>query len=311
MQKAVQELDALKRQLAGEQFDSKSREALSRQLEQVRGALEKEATEHQQARSAIGKQIEAQRRAGNAQAADQLQRQLDKLNDQAPRVERTNQMAEQLRQAAGAVGQGEQKQAAAALSALGDQLKSMQEQLAERELLDGALAQVGDCKSAMACQECNGQGCAACQAVGANKPAGSQSAPQNRWGRGVASHRGEETPSEARSFDSQVKQDVAAGSGIVTGQAEGSNRKGQVREQIREQFTKAEQQAAERSMGSGCRTTIASTPRSISIRCGKVSRRVSGIRVSSQIAKAAPGGVGRRWFGAIACWVLTTDRQDH
>lgn len=245
LQKAIQELDALKRQLAGEQLDAKSREALSRQLEQVREALEKEAAEHQQARSAIGKQIEAQRRAGNAQAAEGLQRQLDKLNEQAPRVERTNQMAEQLRQAAGAVGQGEQKQAAAALSALGDQLKSMQEQLAERELLDGALAQVGDCKSAMACQECNGQGCAACQSDAANKRAAAQSAPQNRWGRGVASHRGEETPGEARSFDSQVKQDVAAGSGIVTGQAVGPNRKGQVREQIREQFTKAEQQAAE------------------------------------------------------------------
>lgn len=245
LQKAIQELDALKRQLAGEQLDSKSREALSRQLEQVRGALEKEVAEHQQARAAIGKQIEAQRRAGNAQSVDQLQCQLDKLNDQAPRVERSKQMAEQLGQAAGAVGQGEQKQAAASLSAVGDQLQSMQEQLAERELLDGALAQVGDCKSAMACRECDGQGCAACQAGAASRRAGAQSAPQNRWGRGVASHRGEETPSEARSFDSQVKQDVAAGSGIVTGQAEGANRKGQVREQIREQFTKAEQQAAE------------------------------------------------------------------
>jgi hypothetical protein len=245
LQKAIQELDALKRQLAAEQLDSKSREALARQLEQVRGALEKEAADHQQARSAIGKQIEAQRRAGDAQAAEQLQRQLDKLNDQGPRVERTNQMAEQLRQAAGAIGQGEQKRAAAALSALGEQLKSVQEQLAERELLDGAMAQVGDCKSAMACQECDGQGCAACQAEAAGKRAGKQSAPQNRWGRGVASHRGEETPNDARSFDSQVKQDVAAGSGVVTGQAEGPNRKGQVREQIREQFTQAEQQAAE------------------------------------------------------------------
>ena len=169
LQKAVQELDALKRQLEGEQLDSKSREALSRQLEQVRGALEKEAADHQQARAAIGRQIEAQRRAGNAQAAERLQRQLDKLNDLAPRVERSKQMAEQLGQAAGAVGQGEQKQAAAALSALGDQLRNMKEQLAERDLLDGAMAQVNDCKSAMACRECEGQGCAACQTAGADK----------------------------------------------------------------------------------------------------------------------------------------------
>lgn len=245
LQKAIQEFDGLKRQLAAEQLDSKSREALARQLEQVRGALEREAAETQQARSAIGKQIEAQRRAGDAQAASELQRQLDKRNDQAARAERSQKMAEQLGQAAGALGQGQQKQAAAALSALGEQLKSMQQQLAERDLLDGALAQVADCKSAMACQECKGQGCAACQAGAKGQRAGAQSAPQDRWGRGVASHRGEETPSEARSFDSQVKPEVAAGSGVVTGQAVGPNRKGQVREQIREQFSQAEQQAAE------------------------------------------------------------------
>jgi hypothetical protein len=244
LQKAITEIDALKRQLTAEQLDSKSRDGLARQLEQARGALEREIVQQQQAQSALGKQIEAQRRAGNAQAAETLQRQLDKLNDQAARTERTRQMAEQLGQAAGTAGRGEQKQAAAALSALGEQLKAMQEQLAERELLDGALSQVGDCKSAMACRECEGQGCAACQA-GDGRRAGAQSAAQDRWGRGVASHRGEDSPSETRSFDSQVKQDVAAGSGVVTGQAVGPNRKGQVREEIREQFTRARQQAAD------------------------------------------------------------------
>ncbi len=249
LQKAVQELDALKRRLTAEQLDAKSRQDLARQLEQVRAALAKESSEHQQARAELGKQVEAQRCAGNAQAADDLQRQLDKLSAEAPRAERMSHMAEQLRQAAGAVSQGQQKQAAAALSSLGAQLQSMREQLAERELLDGAMAQVSDCKSAMACQECQGQGCAACQAAAESSAARASSAQKKGWGRGVVPRRGDESPSDARSFDSQVKQDVAAGAGVVTGQAEGPNRKGQVREQIREQFTHAEQQAAEALSG--------------------------------------------------------------
>ncbi len=248
LQKAINELDKLKEQLAGDKLDPQTKAVLAKQFEQLRDALEKKAQAHQRAQDELKEQIEAQRRAGNTAAADKLQQQLDKLAEKAPQMARLGQMAEQLKRAAGAMNKGDAKQAADALARLGEQLDGMQQQLQELELLDSALDEVADAKSAMACKECQGAGCEACQGDG-NKLSDKWAVHDMAKGQGIGAGKRGETKNDTGFYDSQVKQNVGKGASVVTGQAEGPNRKGQVQEQIKGQFSDAEQQTAEALSG--------------------------------------------------------------
>lgn len=245
---AIKELDKLKEQLAGDKLEPGAQEQLTKQLEQMREALENKVAAHKQAQEALKEQIAALRRAGNMAAAEKLEQQLEKLAAQMPQTDKLDQMAQKLRQAAESMKRGDAQQAADALAQLSEQLEGMQLELQELEMLDGALDQVADCKNAMACKECNGEGCAACQGEG-NKL-------QDKWARkdwarggGRGAGKRDEAKTDTSFYDSQVKQNVGKGASVVTGQAEGPNRKGQVQEQIKLDLSNAEQQTAEALSG--------------------------------------------------------------
>jgi hypothetical protein len=245
---AIKELDKLKEQLAGDKLDPQAREALTRQLEQMREALENKVKAHKEAQDALKAQIAAERRAGNMAAAEKLERQMEKLAAQMPQVDKLNQMAQQLSRAGESMKRGDAKQAADALAQLSEQLEGMQQEMQELEMLDGALDQVADCKNAMACKECNGEGCAACQGEG-NKLGDKWSRTDMARGGGIGAGKRPESKNDTSFYDSQVKQNVGKGASIVTGQAEGPNRKGQVQEQIKLDLSAAEQQTAEALSG--------------------------------------------------------------
>ncbi len=246
LQKALQELDKLKAQLADKQLDPQAQQALAKQLEQLRDALEKKVQAHQQAKQELQEQIEAQRRAGNTAQADKLQQQLDKLAEKMPQMDKLSRMAQQLKQASQAMKQGDGKQAADALAQLGQQLAGEQLEMEEMEMLDSALDEVADCKKAMACKDCNGEGCAACQG---NKLSDKWGRKDMAKGRGMASGAREERKNDTSFYDSQVKQNVGRGGSVVTGVANGPNRKGQVQQEIKGRFSNAEQQTADALTG--------------------------------------------------------------
>ena len=242
--KAIKEIDDLKKELAGDKLSPQAKQALAKQLDQLQQALEKKTQAHEEAKRELEKQIDQQRKAGNTAAADKLQQQLDKLAEKKPQMDQLAKMAQQCKQAAQSMKDGDAKQAADALLKMSEQLAGMQKDLDEMEMMDSALEEMADAKNAMACKECNGEGCAACQ--------GKDGKLDDKWsrkdfgtGEGRASGRRPESKNDTDLYDSQVKQNVRKGGSVFAGTAGGPNRKGEVQAEIRGQFTGAEQQTAE------------------------------------------------------------------
>ena len=238
LQKALAELDKLKADLAGDKLDAKAQEQLAQQLDQVQQALSKLTQAHQQARQELAQQIESQRRAGNPAEADKLQQQLDKLAEKAPHMDKLNQLAQQLKQASTCISQGQCDEGAKVLDQLAQNLSELERESQESELLDDALTQIADAKNAMACKACNGEGCQECQGKNGDQLRVSRFAK----GAGRGAGQREEKKNDTGFYDTQVKQNVGKGASVVTGLAGGPNRKGQVQEEIKGQFSTFERQ---------------------------------------------------------------------
>ncbi len=249
LEKAVSELEKLRRQLADGKLDAETQQQLAKQLEQLRAQLAKQSEAQKQRAEQLKEQLDAHRRAGNREAAEQVQQQLDELAAQRHHGDLAE-MAAQLSEAAKSLGEGDASAAAQALAGLSDQLSELQENLQEMEGLEIALEGVAECKKAMACGACEGQGCAACQGGNWEKKFGELSDERHRGGgKGIGVGRGpglgEPTDPEGTFYDSAVKQQHSAGAAKVVGQASGPNRKGIVRQEIQTEFTEAQQNATE------------------------------------------------------------------
>ncbi|MBI3839975.1 MAG: hypothetical protein HY288_18795, partial [Planctomycetia bacterium] len=238
LKKAIGELDKLKAELASDKLDAKTKEQLARQFDQMQQALSKMAQAHQQAQRELKEQIEAQRRVGNLEEADKLQQQLDKLAQKAPQMDKLDEMAQQLKRASQCMSQGQCDEAAKVLDQLAQNLADLEKDSEELEMLDSALDQIAEAKSAMVCKACNGEGCQECQGKNGDQVRVSRFAKGG--GRGAGQR--EEKKNDTEFYDSQVKQNVGKGASVVTGLAGGPNRKGQVQEEIKGQFSAAQQQ---------------------------------------------------------------------
>ena len=248
--KAAEELSKLKEKLAGKELDEKDKEKLAKQLSDLEETLRKTAEAQKQAKEEMKEQIEQAKKQGNLAQADKLQQQLDKLEKKSSQSERMSQMAQQLKSAAENLNKGNTQQAADALSDLSEQLAGMQSESEELEMLDDALAEFADAKNSMGCKQCDGEGCEACQGQGmGNKLSNRFSNSRNARGEGQGAGDREEQRNNTSVFDTQVKQNVRKGAMVVTGTADGPNRKGQVQEEIKSQFSNAEQQSAEALSG--------------------------------------------------------------
>ena len=166
------------------------------------------------------------------------------MAEKAPQMEQLSQMAQQMKQAAEGMKKGDNKQAADAMAKLSEKLGGLQQEMDEMEMLDSAMEDIAECKSAMACKECEGEGCKACQGDG-DKFGDKWMRQDMAQGGGRGAGARPERKNDTSMYDSQVKQNVGRGSSVVTGAAPGPNRKGQVQEEIKGEFTSAEQQTAE------------------------------------------------------------------
>jgi hypothetical protein len=199
---------------------------------------------HKQAMDDLRQKVDAERKSGNVAEADKLQQQLDKLAQQKPQLDKLDQMAQQLKQASKSMREGDAKQAAAALEKLSNEMAGMEKEMQELATLETTLDELADCKNAMACKECDGEGCKACEGEG-NRMTNRWSRSKNAKGGGIGAGEREESKTRTNFYDSQVKQNVGKGASVVTGLADGPNRKGQVQEAIRGDYSSAEQAATE------------------------------------------------------------------
>lgn len=230
-QKAMNELDKLQERLKGGNLDEKERQKLAEQLDQMRDKLAKMNDAQKAAENDLKKKIEELQKKGDAKEADKLQQQLDKLRMNAPPLPGMDNLAQQMQQCAKCLKEGDMQNAAKALGAAGKDLQDLQKKLEEMEMLDEAMEQLQQCRDAMCCKQCQGDGCKLCQGAGVGG---------SKAGVGIGPGQGKESKIIDASFhDSQVKQQVGRGAMSLDGYVEGPNKKGEVGEEIKKQLDAA------------------------------------------------------------------------
>jgi hypothetical protein len=236
--KALEEVEKLAKELREGKLTDAQKEHLAKQLEKMKEKLQAAAGAHQQAQQELKKQIEQQKKQGNLAKAGELQQKLDQLQKQQGQMDQLQKLAQQLGQAQQAVQQGDGQKAADALAQMAQQLDQMQADMKEMEMLNAAMEQLEMAKDAMACKQCNGEGCEGCQGAMANMNGGKNF--NGKPGRGMGEGIGigprpeERNPTNVR--DTQVKQAPRRGSATFGGLVEGPNIKGDVAQSIKEEM---------------------------------------------------------------------------
>jgi hypothetical protein len=223
--KAAQELEKLKDELAKDKLDAGQKEALAKQLDQMKQKLDQLAAARQAAQKDLEKRLDQARQAGQLAEANKLEEQLSKLAQQAPQMQQLQKIAEKLGQCSKCMRDGKGQQAAAGMAQAGEELKSLAQQLDELETLDGAMDQLGKAREEIAGQCAGG--------MGEGQPDGP---PGPGLGQGPGDGARPEQKTKTSMYDSQVRQKVGRGSATVTDLVSGPNVKGKVEAEIQQQF---------------------------------------------------------------------------
>jgi hypothetical protein len=239
---AKQELQKLQEQLKAGKLDAAAQKELAKQLKQLEQQLAKASTERRQAMDDLAKRIEEQKKHGKLAEAGELQQKLEKMMRQEKQAKQLEQLAQQLAQAQQSMENGDQQAASQAMAQMMQQIEQMQAEMdqnsAESQMLDMAMEQLEMSKDAMACENCEGEGCTECQG-------GMDDGQMRRGGGdglgaaegGYGSRPEERTDTAFR--DSQVKQNTRRGAAVVTGEADGPTIRGDVREAMQEEVAAA------------------------------------------------------------------------
>jgi len=217
---AAKELKELKGKLEAGKLNPEDQRKLARQVQQVQQNLENLVKAHQQAMENLEKKINELRQQGKNDEANKLQQDLAKLQNQLPQMNNLQQMAGKLGQAAQKMQNGQLKEAAAMLNGMAGDLKDLDQQLKEFQLLKDALAQLEQARRQMGCDGCGGAGCERCERPGMGMGPGR--------GRGPRPEQAEDT----RQFDTQAATQATRGAADYAGPTDGPNDKGDFRQAL-------------------------------------------------------------------------------
>jgi hypothetical protein len=235
-EQAKQELEKLQKQLMEGKLDDKAKQELAKQIEQMKDKLAAAANARQQAMDDLKKQIEQQKQQGNMAKAGELQQKLDQLQKQQQQMDRMQQMAQQMAQAQQALQQGDGQKAAAAMQQMAQMMAEMAQEQKEMQALNAMMNDLQMAKDMMACQQCAGAGCQACQGMGMGQN------PFGKPGMGMGEGKGAGPRPEEKNAtnfrDTRVRQNVGRGGAVFGGMVEGPNIKGDVTEVIKEEMAK-------------------------------------------------------------------------
>jgi len=237
---AQKEVKELADKLRAGKLTPQEQEQLKQQIEQIRDKLKQAAEKNAAAKKQLQQQIDQANQEGRSQDAAKMQQQMNQLEAQGAQMQQMQQMGEAMNQAAEAMKEGKTGEAADALENMADQLGEMQSEMEQLEDLENTLESLAESKDQMRCQSCEGAGCGQCKGQG-NGQGNSQGDGQgNRQGSGLGQGIGKGRGSgdlpeeiEAGTYDSQVRGEPKQGRGVVTGFADGPNRKGVSREEIK------------------------------------------------------------------------------
>jgi hypothetical protein len=236
--KAQEEMKKMTQELKDGSLSKEDAEKLAKQLEEMKEKLQQAVQDQKEAREQLQRQIEQKLAEGNVAEAAKMQQQLDQMNQNA---EQQNQLMEQLAQKLGqasqAIKEGDTKQAAEQLDKLASDLDKIQKQLDEAENLQEVLDQLADAKDAMACPNCQGEGCAQCQSSGKGDGKSLKSGEnRNARGKGRGSGQREESDTDKGFYDTRVAAEARKGQSVRIGDASGPNKAGKSQEAIKEEI---------------------------------------------------------------------------
>ncbi len=245
---AKQQAKQLVDQLKNGSLSDKQKEELKQQLQQMQQQMKKAVEEHEAKKQQLQQQIEQAKQSGNQQEADKLQQQLDQAEAQNGQMQKMQQMAESMQKAAQAMEQGDSEGASEAIQDMADELGEMQASDEQLQEIEEALDQISQSKQQMRCEKCSGAGCKDCQGQDQGqgqgqgkgkdgKPGGDSDNGRGGTKYGLGKGSGESGPednTEGQSYESKVKGDAKAGRGLNAGYADGPNRKGVTREEIKQ-----------------------------------------------------------------------------
>lgn len=230
-QVAMKELKQLRDKLENGKLDKEAKAALEKQLKQMEDKLNKMVADHKKAQHNLKKQIEELKKNGQRQQAKELEEKLAQMQKQSSQMQLAKQMANQLGQCTKCMQKGDKAGAASALTKLQEQLADLQQQADEMAMLDEAMSELEMAKDSINCKACGGEGCQAC--MGGQ---GMSRRPGLGLGRGRGNGARPEEKTDARFYDTKVKQQTGKGAALVVDFVDGPNMKGQVQQEIKSQF---------------------------------------------------------------------------
>lgn len=228
--KAEQVMRQLAKKMKDGTLSDKEKEQLEKQVQQLKDRLEKAIAEQKQKQDELKEKIAQAKREGRSQDAAKMQQQLNQMQQKSgQQMQQMQQMADQLGQAAQAMQNGNSQQAANALDAMADQLGDMQQEMSELKDLEDAMNDLSQSKEQMRCQSCGGAGCQQCQGMGM----GMGDKPGDGMGEGAGQGDRPEEEGDTNTYETQVRGQVKKGKAVISGFADGPNRKGISREDVK------------------------------------------------------------------------------
>jgi len=236
--KAQEEMKKLNEELKTGKLSKEDQEKLAKQLEEMKEKMQQAMQDQKESRERLQQQIEQKLAEGNVGEAAKLQQQLDQMNQNAKeQQEMLQQLADKFGEAAKALKEGgDPKQAAEQLDKLAGDLEKMQQQLDQIENLQEILDQLADAKDAMKCANCQGEGCAQCQANGDGDKLGKNKGNGRGRGKGQGSGDRDEQETDKSFYDTRVGADPKKGQSVRIGDASGPNKAGKTQEAIKEEI---------------------------------------------------------------------------
>ncbi len=210
-------------------LSEKEKEQLKNQISQMKDAMQKVSEQHEQKKQELQQKIDKARQEGRGNDAAKMQEQLNQMQQKDGQMQKMSQMAESLNKAAQALKDGDSSEAADALEQMSDELGEMADEMSELEDLQDAMNDLSQSKDQMRCQQCQGAGCQACQGNGF----GDGQNPGSGLGRGAGQGDRPESEDDTNTYETQVRGNVKKGKAIIAGFADGPNRKGITREDVK------------------------------------------------------------------------------
>lgn len=224
--RAIDEIRRLQDKLAAGSMSDADLQKLAEQMGKLKEQLRASLEAQQQAMEDLKEQIKRLQQQGDSAQADKLRQNLEQMQQQAQRNKPLQDLADKLGQAQQAMQRGDPQAAAEAMRQMGEQLRRMQQEIDEMEMLDGAMDQIEMAKQAMGCPECLGG------FGGAPGQGDAEGPPGQGRGKGGGPRRDEQNPTSMR--DSRVRQKPGAGNSVFGRQVDGPNVKGNVQQSLKQ-----------------------------------------------------------------------------